>query len=95
MSKPPIKLFYSYADKDESLLKEMDKHLSMLKRDGMISEWYNRRISAGQERKDEIDKHLDEADIVLLLVSADFIASDYSYSVEMTKALEKHKVEEG
>ena len=56
----------------------------------MIDEWHDRRIGAGQEWAGAIDEHLNSADFVLLLVSADFLASDYCYDLEMTRALERH-----
>ena len=86
----PIRLFYSYAPKDESFRKELEKHLSLLKRQGLIAEWDNRNISAGTEWASEIDSHLNTAHVILLLISSDFLASDYCYSTEMNRALERH-----
>jgi tetratricopeptide (TPR) repeat protein len=86
----PIKLFYSYSHKDETLKDKLVTHLAVLKRQGLIEEWNDRQIGAGDEWKGEIDEHLEEADIVLLLVSPDFIASDYCYDIEMTRALARH-----
>lgn len=63
----------------------------LLKRQGIIETWHDRRLNAGDELKEEIDSALEDADIVLLLVSADFIASSYCYEAEMTRALERHK----
>ena len=57
----------------------------------MIEAWHDRRIEAGDEWKEQIDRNLEDADIILLLVSADFIASDYCYVKEMTRALERHE----
>ncbi|HEX8115918.1 MAG TPA: toll/interleukin-1 receptor domain-containing protein, partial [Pyrinomonadaceae bacterium] len=87
----PLELFYSYSHKDEELRRELEKHLSLLKRQRVIRDWHGHRISAGTEWAAEVDKHLAGADIVLLLVSADFLASDYCYAVEMKLALEKHE----
>ena len=86
----PIDVFYSYAHEDEELLGELRKHLGMLKRKGVIHDWHGRDITAGTEWKGQIDRHLDTAGVILLLVSADFIASDYCYSIEMKRALERH-----
>ena len=86
----PISLFYSYSHKDEELREELEDHLSLLKRQGVISEWHDRKIVAGEEWKDEIDKNLENADIILLLISASFNASDYCFTKEMTRALERH-----
>ncbi|WP_309144804.1 TIR domain-containing protein [Bradyrhizobium sp. CCGB12] len=55
------------------------------------SVWHDRRISAGQEFAAEIDRHIETDDIILLLVSADFLASDYCYDIEMTRAMERHE----
>jgi TIR domain len=85
-----IEVFYSYAHEDEELVKELRKHLSILKRQGMIREWYDREITAGTDWKGQLDQHLNSAGVILLLVSADFLASDYCYDVEMTRALERH-----
>ncbi|MFH1740846.1 MAG: TIR domain-containing protein [bacterium] len=87
----PIRVFYSYSHKDEDLRNQLETHLSNLQRQGVIANWHDRRIIAGEEWKKEIDEHLEEADIILLLVSADFIASDYCYEIEMKRALERHE----
>ena len=52
--------------------------------------WSDRQITAGTEWATAIDKNLERADVILLLVSADFLASDYCYSVEMKRALTRH-----
>ncbi|HEX8188401.1 MAG TPA: TIR domain-containing protein [Pyrinomonadaceae bacterium] len=83
-----IKLFYSYSHNDEKFRAELEKHLSMLMRQGVISGWNDRGIAAGADWVGEIDRHLESADIVLLLVSADFLASNYCYDVEMKRAME-------
>ncbi len=70
----PIKLFYSYSHKDEEFRNELENHLSILKRQGVVSQWYDRNIEAGDEWATEIDNNLDEANVILLLVSADFLA---------------------
>lgn len=88
--KNPISLFYSYAHNDEILRNELDKHLSLLQKRGLIDQWYDRDISAGVEWANLIDYHIDTAQIILLLVSPDFLASDYCYSIEMKRALERH-----
>ena len=58
---------------------------------GLISSWHDRQITAGTELGEAIDSHLDAADVVLLLISPDFIASDYCYEEEMKRALERHR----
>lgn len=86
-----VDLFISYARVDESLLQELEKHLSSLKREGLIHFWHDREIVPGQKWADEIDRHLEAAQIILLLISADFIASDYCFAKEMKRAMERHE----
>jgi tetratricopeptide (TPR) repeat protein len=86
-----VKLFFSYSHRDESLRDELEIHLSALKRQGVIETWHDRRIGAGKEFDSEISENLETAQIILLLVSPYFIASDYCYDIEMTRALERHK----
>lgn len=83
----PARLFYSYSHKDETLRNELETHLKLLQRQGLIDAWHDRRIEAGDEWARSIDEELERADIILLLVSADFIASDYCYEKEMEHAL--------
>ncbi|MEP7339331.1 MAG: TIR domain-containing protein [Acidobacteriota bacterium] len=85
-----VRCFVSYSHQDESLRSSLDKHLSVLRREGIIETWHDRMISAGTEWKNELDGNLESARIVLLLVSADFIASDYCVDVEVRRALERH-----
>jgi hypothetical protein len=85
-----VEVFYSYADPDERMRNELDKHLSMLKHQGLIAGWHHHNINAGMEQAVEIYAHLNTAHILLLLVSADFLASDYCYGVEMKRAMERH-----
>lgn len=86
----PIRRFYSYSHKDEALRDELEEHLSLLKRQGYIVGWHDRRIGAGKEWKDQLDKNLEEAQIILLLISPSFLASDYCYEIETKRALERH-----
>lgn len=93
MSQPieaPVSLFYSYAHEDEPFRNELEKHLAVLRRTGVIAPWHDRRITAGHEWADEIDRYLESAQVILLLVSADFLASDYCWGVEMNRALARH-----
>ena len=91
---PQITIFYSYAHEDEILRNELEKHLSLLKRQGRVDGWYDRNISAGTEWMQEINTHLNTASIILLLISPDYISSDYCFSFEMTRALERHNAKE-
>ena len=83
-------LFFSYSHRDEALRNELETHLSQLKNEGIITAWHDRRIGAGNEFGGQISKHLDAADIILLLVSPYFLASKYCYDVEMRRAMERH-----
>jgi internalin A len=85
-----IRLFYSYSHKDERLRDDLETHLKILERLGLVESWHDRRINPGDEFARSIDDNLRRADIVLLLVSANFIASDYCWEKEMTLALERH-----
>ncbi len=86
---PPLNIFYSYAPEDIELRNELNKHLSALRRRGLISEWYDRDIQAGSDWRYEADVRLEAAHIILLLISSDFMHSDYCYSVEMNHALRR------
>src|SRR5258708_14357410 len=83
------KLFISYSHKDERLLKKLEAHLSSLKRMGIIEPWHDRRIGRGKHFDHEISRHLQAADIILLLVSSSFIQSNYAYDDEMRLALQR------
>jgi DNA-binding MarR family transcriptional regulator len=86
----PLRLFYSYSHKDEELRKELEEHLALLKRQGYIVGWHDRMIGAGEEWKGQLDRNLEEAQIILLLISPSFLASDYCYDIETVRALDRH-----
>lgn len=86
-----IKVFISYAHEDEEYKDKLIKHLAILKRKNILKEWHDRKILAGQQFDNEISKQLLEADIILLMISVDFLNSDYCYEKEMQKALELNK----
>jgi hypothetical protein len=86
----PLRVFISYSHKDERLRRDLETHLKLLRRQEVIATWTDRRIMPGEEWRDQIDENLESADIILLLVSADFVASDYCYEVEMKRALKRH-----
>jgi len=93
-SSQSIEVFFSYSYKDEVLRDELATHLSLMKRHGVIEAWHDREISAGREWANAIDDNLNTADIILLLVSANFLASDYCYDIEMQRAMERHEARE-
>src|SRR5579884_1091889 len=86
-----VKIFFCYAHEDEELLKKLKAHLKPLQRQGLLDVWHDRDISAGAEWEKEIKDHLDSAQIILLLVSPDFMESDYCYSIEMRRAIQRHE----
>lgn len=85
------KLFISYAHEDDAWREALCKHLSQLERDGLIEPWNDRDITGGQAWAGAIDENLEAADLVLLLVSADFLASGYCNDVELQAALRRHE----
>lgn len=86
-----VEIFFCYAHEDESLRQGIEKQLRVLRRQGFVSLWHDRNISAGTEWQREINEQLEAAQIILLLVSPDFIDSDYCYSTEMKRAMERHE----
>ena len=90
----PVEVFFSYSHKDQHFRDQLETQLSLLKREGLISSWHDRKIDAGEEWAGKIDEHLNSAQIILLLISADFIASDYCYDIEMKRALERYEAGE-
>jgi WD40 repeat protein len=89
-SPTPIEIFISYAYKDKALRDKLANHLNSIERQGVIT-LHDRNISAGEEWKKAIDSHLESANIILLLISPDFLASDYCYNIEMKRSLERHE----
>ena len=89
-----IEVFYSYSHKDEALRKDLENHLSILRRQAVIHGWHDRQITAGVEWAGQIDEHINSADIILLLISASFLASDYCYDIELKRAMERHEAGE-
>lgn len=87
----PVNLFYSYAHEDESLRDELAGHLKIMERRNVIRSWHDRRIVPGQKWDTEIDTQLESAELVLLLISADFINSDYIWGYELEVALKRHQ----
>jgi internalin A len=82
--------FVSYSHMDERLKDELVAHLSLLQRQGLLEIWHDRRIAPGEDWKVEINRNLERADLILLLVSKDFVTSDYCWGIEMRRALERH-----
>jgi len=93
MSDAPVGLFYSYAHEDEPYRDELAGHLKILERRGLIQVWHDRKIVAGQDWNAAIDGALDHAELVLLLLSKDFIESDYIFGVELKRAMQRQQAQ--
>ena len=87
----PVEIFCCYARKDQQLLQQLMAHLMPLQRQGRIIIWSDTNINAGKEWDLEITKHLNTSQIILLLVSPDFMMSEYIYSKELKRAIERHE----
>jgi hypothetical protein len=85
------RIFISYSHKDEALRAELDKHLSLLKRQGLVEIWNDHRIPPGKDLNTEINAALESAHVFMLLVSADFLASDYCFGIEMDRGMQRHQ----
>jgi hypothetical protein len=81
-------LFISYSHADEPHRRALETHLALLQRQGVLALWHDRKILPGAQLSAEIDEHLRAADVVLLLISADFLASDYCFDKELALALQ-------
>lgn len=88
--KEKLRLFISYAREDEDWVKKLKKHMTPLRR-RHIDSWDDSALVAGQEWNEEISRMLREADIILLMVSPDFLGSDYIYDVELKEAMQRHE----
>ncbi len=86
-----IRIFFSYFHQDEAMRNELEVHLTVLQREGSVDTWHDRRITAGNEFAGVIDENLEGSNIILLLVSPYFLASDYCHDIELKKALEMHQ----
>jgi len=89
-----VKAFISYSHRDNHALERLHVHLASLNREGRIQAWYDRDILAGDELDAEIAEQLESCELFLLLVSPDFLASDYCVETEMYRALERHDARE-
>lgn len=90
-SPQPIKFFCVYANEDRALYLRLQKHLLPLQEQGLITWWHDRDIVAGTDWEKSVNEQMNTADIILLLISSDFLASDYIYSTEMKYAIERHE----
>lgn len=84
------KIFFSYSKFDREYLEQLLRHLSVLRRKGKIAAWDDHQILPGEAWDGVIKTQLIEADIILLLISADFLSTDYIWDVEIKTAMERH-----
>jgi hypothetical protein len=87
----PVNVFFCYAPQDEELRRKLEGHLALLERGGAITSWSSGAVGAGAAWRAEIDQQMGRADLILLLVSADFLASDHLYDVELSRAIGRHR----
>jgi internalin A len=85
----PVRVFCSYAHKDKHLRDEFTTHLKLLQRSGLI-DWHDHDLAVGFDTAMTLAEQMNSADLILLLISPDYLASDYIYDVEMARALERH-----
>lgn len=89
-----VSIFVCYARKDYRSLDKLKTHLKPLQHQGLINLWYDRAVIAGTEWESEILQHLQNVEVILLLVSPEFMASEYCYGIEMKQAIERHERKE-
>lgn len=87
----PKRVFVSYSHKDEAMVNRLLDHLIGLEIDGLIQVWHDRAIDAGEEWRKLIEENLNKSNIILLMVSSHFLASDFCRNVEMEQALARHE----
>lgn len=88
----PLSLFVSYAHEDALIVEQLRAHLTPLEHEGVIDTWHDRDLRPGDAVDDEISARLDQADLVIAIVSADFVASEYAYGRELQRALQLHEL---
>jgi hypothetical protein len=89
--KKPLKLFLGYAPEDTNMLKTLKTHLRPLERAGLIEVWDDQDVAPGEEKGKEIERHLSDARIILLLISPDFLGSSNYYDIQMSMAIERYE----
>lgn len=85
----PINIFISYSHQDAPLHDELVTHLALMRRQGIVSAWHDRQIEPGADWRERTHEQLERAQVFLLLVSSDFLASDYCYGVELSHAIKR------
>lgn len=90
-SEDSVEIFCSYSHRDEPLREQFESSVAVLRRQNLVQVWHDRQIVAGDKWAGQIDEHLDRADIITLFVSADFLASDYCWNIELNRALQRQE----
>jgi hypothetical protein len=90
----PLRIFFSYAPEDDALRKKLEKHLVLLKREGLIEAFTGRSVGAGDDWRGAIDRQMMDARIILLLLSNDYLGSEYLGDVEMETARKRYEAGE-
>lgn len=93
-SQTPPEVFVSYSSKDKRFKDELLKQLKVLAQQDIISTWHDGLLVPGQQWNAEIVEHLNSSQVILLLISPDFLTSDYVNKVELKLAAERHKKRE-
>jgi replicative DNA helicase len=91
-AKQAVRVFCSYSHKDERFKNALEEHLAIYKRTGLIELWCDRRITPGDAWNHEILTELRGAEVILLLISPSFIASDFCHEVELSIAMERYEL---
>lgn len=86
----PVKVFFSYSHRDKRLMEELERHLASLRVQKIVSVWHDRKILGGENWETAISEEINTSEIILLLITANFIASTYCYGIEMIRAMERH-----
>ena len=89
--KQPLDIFVSCAPEDEIYCKELENHLAAMRDEDLITDWYPYKIAPGADRNHEIITHLERADIVLILISANYIASDCYDDHGIARVMEQYE----
>ena len=90
MGKGPLKLFLSYAHEDRDIVAELRKHLAPLRYEQIVTDWYDLELMPGHDWDQDIISQLESSDLVLVVISADFVASNYAYGRELNLSLDLH-----
>ena len=90
MSSEAVTVFISYSHKDKDLRNELENHLSSMRRQNIISDWHDGKIIPGENWRTAIFDQLNQAELILLLISSDFLGSDFCYDKELTRAIDRH-----